>query len=85
LVTHGPPFMIMDETRRYNFDRASTIESVGSKSLSKRVYEINPKLHIFGHIHERYGTFDGLMIKFVNCSHVNEDYEPINEPIRIIL
>lgn len=85
LVTHGPPCMIMDEVKWYDFDHNSHIENVGSKSLSKRVHGINPKLHIFGHIHERYGTFEGLMIKFINCSHVNERYEPVNKPIRIIL
>ena len=85
LITHGPPHTIMDEVKRLDFDHKSYIENVGSKSLSEAVYRINPKLHVFGHIHERYGTFDGLVIKFINCSHVNERYEPVNKPIRVIL
>ena len=47
LITHGPPFRIMDRTMD-GFE-------VGCPHLLKRVRMIQPKYHIFGHIHEGYG------------------------------
>ena len=86
LITHGPPYGIRDEVLNWHTGKA---ESVGSKSLMTRVQDINPKYHIFGHIHEGYGTYESedkyLTTKFINCSHVNELYEPVNKPVRIIL
>lgn len=78
LVTHGPSFGNLDITKRG--------ESVGSISLWMKILEVRPKMHIFGHIHESYGDathYNG--IRLINCSHVNEHYEPVNKPIRIIL
>ena len=89
LITHGPPYGILD--------KLDNGEHVGSKELLKRVFEIRPKLHIFGHIHEGRGKYmhmhDALEvgfgnihpITFINCSHVNEHYKPVNKPIRVIL
>jgi len=51
LITHTPPFGLMDRARK-------TEESCGCTSLNKRVYELSQhglKIHIFGHIHEGYG------------------------------
>ncbi len=78
LITHSPPFG--------NFDYTSRGKSVGSLSLWMKCLEIRPKLHIFGHIHEAYGQYrhpNGIHL--VNCSHVNEHYQPVNKPIRIEL
>ena len=90
LVTHSPPWGMMDgpdpETR------------YGSTSLLRRKTEIGTRqiqLHVFGHIHEGYGIFDIRKIQkelgdplvpvCVNASHVNEYYEPVNKPIKVIL
>lgn len=79
LITHCPPFTIFDKTTRG--------EQVGSPGLmAQLIKRVKPKLHVFGHIHEAYGHekyWD--MTHFVNASHVNERYEPVNDPIRIIL
>ena len=82
LITHSPPFGI--------FDKSIREEYCGSKSLrnmllsSQRFPKL--KLHIFGHIHEQGGKIlDTALTKFVNASHVNERYQPVNKPIRIIL
>lgn len=88
LVTHGPPYGILDVVRRYNCTGKST-ENVGSFSLNSRLSDLSLKLHVFGHIHEAYGIKESND-KFytwpnVNCSHVNEVYEPVNKPIRIEL
>lgn len=44
LITHGPPKGLLDEVIGYG--------SVGCPYLLKRLDEVRPKLHVFGHIHE---------------------------------
>lgn len=75
LISHEPPFGILDKVRSAN---------VGSLTLKNVVETINPKLHVFGHIHEGFGTFSSKT-QFVNASYVNEYYKPVNRPIRVIL
>lgn len=76
LITHEAPYGIGDYI-------PSKEEHVGSESLIvKRSKMPSNKLHVFGHIHEGYGITAG---KFVNASHVNELYKPVNKPIRIKL
>lgn len=94
LITHGPPFGVLDETVEGNF--------VGCEELKLALRRIQPKLHIFGHIHESYGkchkvweypVTHGLsneelvpnQTMFINASYVNEHYNPVNNPIRVIL
>lgn len=65
-------------------------EHIGSKSLRRIMGRVKPKLWICGHIHEGYGQFkdtslSGINYHIVNCSHVNERYEPVNKPVRVIL
>jgi Icc-related predicted phosphoesterase len=88
LVTHGPAFGILDTVKRINFDDRDDSRA-GSRSLSKYVFKHTCQqrsfLHVFGHIHESYGKIRIGAADFVNCSHVNECYEPVNKPIRIIL
>lgn len=73
LITHGPPYGILDETFRK--------EKVGCEELIKKVEEIQPKVHIFGHIHEAYGQVQKGETLFVNASVVNLAYQLVNEPI----
>ena len=88
LITHGPPLGMLDEVKRYD---AGIIECVGSHALHYQLYSerIKPRLHVFGHIHGSYGhitkALDMPYTQFVNCSHVNERYQPVNKPIRIVL
>lgn len=78
LITHNPPFGILDKTIHE--------KSVGSRFLLQKVLEIRPKLHVFGHIHEDHGHYSHKNeIDFINASHVNERYNPVNKPIRIVL
>lgn len=75
LITHGPPFGIMDETihEKGNF---------GCKDLRNEIFNrIRPKVHIFGHFHWKYGTYEQEGIRFINASIVNEDYVVENIPI----
>lgn len=76
LITHGPPFGILD----YTCDNFTT----GSKTLLKRISELkNLKYHIFGHIHESYGIKTIENKTFMNVSLLDEKYRFINNPVVI--
>ena len=77
LITHGPPYGILDKC--YHGAR------VGCEDLLKKVKEIRPKIHAFGHIHEEYGTTIMDNIVFVNACSLDEKYKVVNNPIEIIL
>ena len=77
LITHGPPFGILDETPRGDF--------AGCEELRKKVEQIKPQLHIFGHIHYAYGKIEKFGTTFINASNCDESYDPTNLPIIIDL
>jgi Icc-related predicted phosphoesterase len=79
LVTHSPPYGVLDQNIEEDY--------CGSSSLIKPMIYSGCKFHIFGHIHESYGKFYNaiLDITYINASHVNERYKPVNKPVRIIL
>ena len=80
LVTHSPPASRM-------LDITITRDRVGSLSLYEKTSNSprNLQLHVFGHVHESYGEKYCKPTRYVNASHVNERYEPVNNPVRIIL
>lgn len=92
LVTHGPAYGHGDLAPRasiwdietQSFKIASQ-EHVGSASLSHQLsYDEWPNLthHIFGHIHEGYGSYSYDDKKTgLNVSRVNGQYEVINPPM----
>lgn len=84
LVTHCPPYGIYDTVKRYP---QNIEESTGSKYLLNKFRGSQTlKLHAFGHIHEHGGKSAWIgMTNFINCSHVNEHYKPVNKPVRVIL
>lgn len=90
LICHSPMYGLNDgpdcETR------------LGSTSLLRRhvTHHLNTlKLFVCGHIHEGYGKYDireaqkqlgdPIGTVHVNASHVNEHYQPVNKPVRVIL
>ena len=77
LITHGPPHGILDLTTIGLYS--------GCKELKKKVFEIQPKLHVFGHIHEGYGTTTINKTFFVNASLLNEKYQSAHIPIVVNL
>jgi Icc-related predicted phosphoesterase len=77
LITHTPPFGILDKTMRNG--------NVGCQELLKRVEQIKPKVHIFGHIHESHGVIKLNSIQYVNGAICDEQYKPTNQPIIIDL
>lgn len=50
IITHGPPKGKLDLT--YDLKNPKNIAQVGCKALAKRIAELNPKYHFFGHIHD---------------------------------
>ena len=85
VLTHGPPFLHGDETNAiFTHNKEIKLEDrhVGCKQLLKRINEIEPKYHIFGHLHEGYGvTFDkeNKNTMFMNASTVTFEYEVLDE------
>lgn len=77
LVTHGPPLGILDRTSRG--------EDVGCADLLAAVQRVRPRLHVFGHIHEGYGTVVRDGTRFVNASNCSERYNPVQPPIVVDL
>jgi Icc-related predicted phosphoesterase len=78
LVTHGPPFGILD--RPYGRGR-----NAGCPLLLERVLEVKPRVHIFGHIHAGHGVESRGPTRFANVALCNETYDPVQPPIVIDL
>lgn len=86
LVTHSPPYGTRDRCMDYK----GNIKFAGSKSLQMKIYTSLPKLKLLvcGHIHESYGIDPPGSIfncKIINACHVNEQYQPVNPSLRVIL
>jgi Icc-related predicted phosphoesterase len=47
LITHTPPYGVLDYCWQHR---------LGCEDLADRVTEIHPQVHVFGHIHNAYGT-----------------------------
>lgn len=77
LITHGPPAGILDRTSRG--------EAVGCADLRRELQRIRPRLHVFGHIHEAYGTVEIDGTRYVNASICTERYHPVQLPIVVDL
>ena len=71
LVTHGPPYGILDNCRNG--------QRVGCKKLLDRIKIVKPKYHIFGHIHDGYGIETHGETTFINVSVLDDEYIMTNE------
>lgn len=77
LITHRPPMGILD------LDSAG--RHFGSTKLFEKVTELKPKFHLFGHVHDAYGTNVWKDITFVNGSVVNDKYSlMLNRPLQVV-
>lgn len=75
LITHSPPYGIGDKTFQG--------ENVGSHVLRRRVNEVKPTLHVFGHIHPARGFYNFNRQTQVNASYLL--YDGPEEPIYLSL
>lgn len=95
IISHGPPLGILDTVLHgtniigygeyYEPIYSKGKENVGCSDLLAAVTRIKPSLHVFGHIHEGYGTMTKNETLFVNASIMNEKYKPINKPVVVDL
>lgn len=74
LMTHGPPFGILDKC-----DNGTVVGC--EKLLSEIKYRIKPKVHVFGHIHECHGVLEDAGTAFINASICTRGMNPENPPI----
>lgn len=75
LLTHGPAWGILDTVvgRRY--------DNLGCELLTQRIQQIQPKIHVCGHIHTGYGYKFENGTHFFNASVLDEQYEYTQKPI----
>ena len=73
LITHGPPFAILDHG-------GSAERREGCPQLLEAVFRALPRVHVFGHIHAGYGTLRTTDTFFVNASLIGEDGSPSRKP-----
>lgn len=72
LITHSPPHGILD--------RNSRGKSCGCPDLFRRVLDIGPRIHCFGHVHASAGTLEFRGTTFVNASVVDSRYRIARQP-----
>ena len=73
LITHQPPFSILDHP--------PFSPSIGSKRLLQKVKSVQPKVHLFGHIHASYGKKEIDSTLYLNASAYKASKKRIvNEP-----
>ena len=58
----------------------SRLQSVGCDALAKRIMQVKPRLHLFGHIHEAFGSMNVGRTQFVNASVMDRHYKLANPP-----
>jgi Icc-related predicted phosphoesterase len=75
LVVHGPPQGYGD-----GVPSRQGVRRTGSPSLLARIETIQPKLVVFGHIHEGRGQWQVGKSTLANVTLLNEKYEPVYEP-----
>ena len=71
LVTHEPPLEILDFSSGVHW---------GNLPLRNCVEEVKPRLHLFGHAHESYGTTERDGTVFSNASLLDDNNKLVNAP-----
>jgi Icc-related predicted phosphoesterase len=89
LLTHCPPFGILDQSHHPNYSNITGEKNLGSKELRKVLDEkcernCQPKVVAFGHIHGDGGKKVNINnTTYINASLCDENYDPTNEIITI--
>ncbi|MGY5846291.1 metallophosphoesterase family protein [Salegentibacter sp. HM20] len=78
LITHSPAYGILDNL--YIDGR-----HVGCEELATQLKRIQPKIHVFGHIHEAHGSSTKNGITHINACYLDHRYRIMNKPIQIQL
>lgn len=78
LITHGPPYSILDRNNKG--------QNCGSRSLYSRIKKLTDlRVHVYGHIHEGFGHEEIADVNFYNVAVLNSNYCLINKPTIIDL
>lgn len=71
LITHSPAFGILDFDDDINY---------GSEELLLAATNVNPRIHLFGHIHKQHGIAAIGTTTFSNGAIMNENFSTPNNP-----
>lgn len=78
LITHGPPAYYRDSVKpSKKYKRAHA----GCDDLLDAIERIQPRLHIFGHIHSGHGIMQNGNTTLVNAAVTNNANQLVSEPI----
>ncbi|CAJ0582654.1 unnamed protein product, partial [Mesorhabditis spiculigera] len=72
LMTHAPPLGYLDQFGA---------ERWGDYDLLQAIEARNPKFHVFGHVHERYGALSNGNTTFINAASCQKSNVLANRPI----
>jgi Icc-related predicted phosphoesterase len=72
LITHNPPYGILDFSDNINY---------GCTDVLQIVLKIKPHYHLFGHVHAAYGIEKSIHTTYRNAALMNEDYELVNKAV----
>ncbi|CAD8127680.1 unnamed protein product [Paramecium sonneborni] len=75
VLTHGAPLGPQSFVN-YQYSQGEW----GDEALAKRIKEVKPLYHIFGHVHENQGMIEEDGIKYINCAILDEAYRLSEEP-----
>jgi hypothetical protein len=73
LMTHCPPQGILDFTRKSGNE--------GCALLAEHIGRVNPIVHVFGHVHEGYGSTRIRDTLFINAANLTRTYKGVNKPL----
>lgn len=74
LVTHGPPYGILDRS-------PGSLHHSGCPELREAVERIRPQLHVFGHIHGANGMESNESTVYINAAMLGPDGDIAHPPI----
>jgi Icc-related predicted phosphoesterase len=78
LITHGPAYGYVDRV-------IGEYQHLGCELLIERINEVQPMLHVCGHIHTGNGVVDNGVTTFINASVLDERYDYTYKPYNIEL
>lgn len=86
LVSHGPPYSIMDTVGPVLPQNVRTTDYLGSKDLYVRCQNLpSLKAVFFGHIHSSHGEDRRLGVDYFNCSILDEGYQRRFDPVTTVI
>jgi predicted phosphohydrolase len=74
LVTHTPPYGVLDQTPNSDVHE-------GCPELSEAVLRVRPRFHVFGHAHGAHGIYRTEYTTFINAALVGEFFDLDKRPI----